>query len=120
MKSARAASLPGSTGLFAAFADETRLRLLSLLCVRELCVCDLCEVLDEIQPKVSRHLATLRDAGFVRVRRQGKWKFYRLTERPSPLQARLIACVRSCLSEVDVLAADRARLASLRGSLRCT
>jgi DNA-binding transcriptional ArsR family regulator len=77
-------------------------------------------VLDEIQPKISRHLATLRDAGFVRVRRQGKWKFYRLTEHPSPLQARLIACVRSCLSEVDVLAADRARLASLRGSLRCT
>jgi ArsR family transcriptional regulator len=120
MRSASAASLPDSTGLFAAFADETRLRLLSLLCVRELCVCDLCEVLGEIQPKVSRHLATLRDAGFVRVRRQGKWKFYRLTEQPSPLQARLIACVRSCLREIDVLAADRARLASLRGNLRCT
>ena len=120
MRSASAASLPDSTGLFAAFADETRLRLLSLLCVRELCVCDLCEVLDEIQPKISRHLATLRDAGFVRVRRQGKWKFYRIAERPSALRARLIACVRPCLGETDVLAADRARLASLRGSLRCT
>ena len=120
MKSASAVSLSDSTGLFAAFADETRLRLLSLLCVRELCVCDLCEVLGEIQPKVSRHLTTLRDAGFVQVRRQGKWKFYRLAERPSPLRARLIACVRSHLGEVDVLAADRARLASLRGNLRRT
>jgi ArsR family transcriptional regulator len=120
MTSANAASLSNSRALFAAFADETRLRLLGLLCERELCVCDLCEVLDEIQPKVSRHLATLRDAGFVRVRRRGKWKFYRLTEQPSPLQARLIACVKSCLRDVDVLAADRARLGALRGDLRCT
>lgn len=119
MRSARLGSLPDSTGLFAAFADETRLRLLNLLCVRELCVCDLCEVLGEIQPKVSRHLATLRDAGFVRVRRQGKWKFYRITDRPSRLQERLIGCVVSCLSEVDVLAADRARMASLPGNRRC-
>jgi len=120
MKSTSAASLSDSTGLFAAFADETRLRLLSLLCVRELCVRDLCEVLGEVQPKVSRHLATLRDAGLVQVRRHGKWKFYRLAERPSPLRARLIACVRSCQGEIDVLAADRARLASLRGNLRRT
>jgi ArsR family transcriptional regulator len=120
MRSASAASLPDSTDLFAAFADQTRLRILGLLCLRELCVCDLCQVLGEIQPKVSRHLATLRDAGFVCVRRQGKWKFYRLTEQPSPLQARLLACVESCLREVDVLAADRARLASLRGNLHCT
>ena len=119
MRSDAEPSLPDSTGLFAVFADETRLRLLSLLCVRELCVCDLCEILGEIQPKISRHLAALRDAGFVRARRRGKWKFYRLTEEPSPLQARLLDCVASCLADVDVLAADRSRLASLRGSLHC-
>ncbi|HEY5658868.1 MAG TPA: metalloregulator ArsR/SmtB family transcription factor, partial [Myxococcota bacterium] len=67
MKSCAAPSLPGSTQLFAAFADPTRLRLLSLLCVRELCVCDLCDILGEIQPKISRHLAILREAGYVRV-----------------------------------------------------
>ena len=72
-----AASLAGAvrpTGLFAAFADETRLRILNLLSVRELCVCDLCDALEQIQPKVSRHLAVLRAAGLVRVRRRGRWK----------------------------------------------
>ncbi len=110
---------PTPAGLFGAFADETRLRILNLLCVRELCVCDLCEVLDEIQPKVSRHLAILRAAGLVRVRREGKWKFYSLPKQRSPLHARLLGCVAACLSEIDVLAADRVRLDSAGGRLRC-
>jgi ArsR family transcriptional regulator len=110
---------PAPTDLFGAFADQTRLRILNLLCVRELCVCDLCEVLGEIQPKVSRHLAILREAGLVRVRSEGKWKFYSLPGRRSPLQRRLLGCVDSCLSELETLAADRARLASTRVNLRC-
>jgi ArsR family transcriptional regulator len=107
------------TGLFGAFADETRLRILNLLCVRELCVCDICEVLGEIQPKVSRHLAILRATGLLRVRREGKWKFYSLPTQRSPLQAKLLGCVASCLAEIEVLAADRARLDSTAIQLRC-
>ena len=49
--------------LFRAFEDETRLRLLNLLIEGELCVCELCELLDLDQPKISRHLAYLRRAG---------------------------------------------------------
>ena len=119
MMNSSAATSTAPAGIFSAFADETRLRILNLLCGRELCVCDICEVLGEIQPKVSRHLAVLREAGLVRVRREGKWKFYALTEERSPLQARLLACVDSCLSEIDVLADDRARLDSTRINLRC-
>jgi ArsR family transcriptional regulator len=111
--------LPTPIDLFGAFADGTRLRILNLLCVRELCVCDICEVLGEIQPKVSRHLAILRAAGLLRVRRVGKWKFYSLPKKHSPLQAKLLGCVASCLSEIEVLAADRARLGSTRVNLRC-
>ncbi len=66
--------LTATPDLFRAFADPTRLRLLNLLLERELCVCDLCAVLDEIQPKVSRHLAYLRRAGLVTVRSDGNWK----------------------------------------------
>jgi ArsR family transcriptional regulator len=111
--------LPTPMDLFGAFADGTRLRILNLLCVRELCVCDICEVLGEIQPKVSRHLAILRAADLLRVRREGKWKFYSLPKKRSPLQAKLLGCVASCLSEIEVLAADRARLGSTRVNLRC-
>jgi ArsR family transcriptional regulator len=114
------ASQTSAPDLFRAFADPTRLRALGLLLERELCVCDLCELLGEIQPKVSRHLATLRRAGLVKVRRQGKWKFYALTDDPSPLQRRLLHCIRSCLSEMDTLAEDRRRLKTLDTNLRCS
>lgn len=88
--------------LFRAFADPTRLRILNLLLAqKELCVCDLCEALGEIQPKVSRHLATLRGVGLVEVRREGKWKFYALAQAPTPLHRTLLRCVRGCLSELD-------------------
>ena len=70
-----------SPDLFGAFANQTRLRILNLLHERkEICVCDLCEVLGEPQPKVSRHLAVLRGARLVDVRAEGKWKFYALAQ----------------------------------------
>jgi ArsR family transcriptional regulator len=107
--------------LFLAFADPTRLRILGLLQEsKELCVCDLCEVLAESQPKVSRHLGTLRRAGLVEVRREGKWKFYALAQAPTPLHRTLLRCVRSCLGELEELARDRARLAAIEPRLRCT
>src|SRR3990172_11048723 len=87
-------SFPEPSDLFRAFADPTRLRILSLLLEqKQLCVCDLCEVLDEIQPKVSRHLATLRRVGLVRVRRDGKWMIYSLADAPAPPPRPLLRCV---------------------------
>jgi ArsR family transcriptional regulator len=108
-------------GLFGAFANPTRLRILHLLQgQKELCVCDLCEVLGEPQPKVSRHLALLRSAGLVEVRSEGKWKFYALAQASTPLQRTLLRCVRTCLAELDELVTDRERLAALELRLRCT
>lgn len=100
--------------LFGAFANPVRLRILNLLQERkEICVCDLVAVLGEPQPKVSRHLALLRSAGLVDVHSEGKWKFYSLAEPRTPLHRTLVRCVRSCLAEVDDLAADRERLAGI-------
>lgn len=64
--------------LFRALADPTRLRLLNLIADREICVCYLVEILRTSQPKISRHLAYLRNAGIVAARREGKWMHYRL------------------------------------------
>ncbi len=106
--------------LFGAFANPLRLRLLNLLQEqKEICVCDLCEILELPQPKVSRHLAILRDASLVDVRAEGKWKFYALAQPPTALHRTLLRCVRSCLTEVDELAADRVRLMGLEARLRC-
>lgn len=64
---------------FRLLADPTRLRSLVLLQREgELCVCELTHALGEIQPKISRHLALLRDAQVVIDRRQGHWVFYRI------------------------------------------
>ncbi|MDH5485836.1 MAG: metalloregulator ArsR/SmtB family transcription factor [Gammaproteobacteria bacterium] len=64
---------------FQLLSDETRLRCLLLLQQeRELCVCELIHALGIVQPKVSRHLAALRDAGVVIDRRQGQWIYYQL------------------------------------------
>ena len=60
-------------------ADETRLRCLLLIAQEEeLCVCELTQAIDEIQPKVSRHLAQLRKCELLLDRRQGQWVFYRI------------------------------------------
>ena len=62
--------------LFAALADPTRLRLLNLMNGQEVCVCYFVEILKQGQPKISRHLAYLRNAGVVSSRREGKWMHY--------------------------------------------
>jgi len=64
---------------FKILGDLTRLRMLTLLAQQgELCVCELTHALGEIQPKISRHLGLLREAGVVLDRRQGQWIYYRL------------------------------------------
>ena len=65
--------------LFRALADMTRLRVLLLMQSKgELCVCQFTQILSESQPKISRHLAHLREVGLVSDRRQGQWVHYRI------------------------------------------
>ena len=66
--------------VFKALSEETRLRIVKLLDHGELCVCDIVAALDMIQPKVSFHLAVLKDAGLVKDRRQGKWTHYSIVD----------------------------------------
>ena len=75
--------------IFAALSDRTRLRLLNLMRDREVCVCYFVDILNQSQPKISRHLAYLRRAGIVSARREGKWMHYRIT-RPTNTAANAI------------------------------
>jgi ArsR family transcriptional regulator len=64
---------------FGILSDPTRLRALMLVQAEgELCVCELTFALDESQPKISRHLALMREAGIVEARREGTWMHYRI------------------------------------------
>jgi len=97
--------------LFAALADPTRLRLLNLMDGREVCVCYFVEILKQSQPKISRHLAYLRNAGIVSARREGKWMHYSI-ERPKAHGAAAIldAALLSLRSDRE-MQADMATLA---------
>lgn len=95
-----------------AAAEETRLRILSLLAEGELSVSDLTDILGQSQPRISRHLKLLVEAGLVERHREGAWAFFRLVDGRTGLIDPLIAGldpVRPPLSE------DRARREAVRG-----
>ena len=86
--------------LFKSLSDETRLSLVLLLREKgELCVCELTSVLKETQPKISRHLALLRENGLLTDRRDGKWIHYRLSPHIPAWAAETITTSWLCLRE---------------------
>lgn len=96
--------------LFGAFSDRTRLRILNILTSGETCVCDLMRVLGAPQAKVSRHLARLRKAGLVTVRKDGLWHHYSLAPARSTFHAKLVECLGCCLAEAPELKRDLNKL----------
>lgn len=98
------------TALFLALADKTRLRILNLLAAREISVLNFADVLQEPQPKISRHLAYLRDAKLVETRRSGKQIYYRLTMPANDFANHVLREVLSKLSEDEEMKTDFRRL----------
>lgn len=89
----------------------TRLRLLNLMGDQEICVCYLTEILGQPQPKISRHLAYLRSAGIVSVRREGRWMHYRIIPPPHIGATLILQQTLAWLKDERTMQADRARLA---------
>ena len=78
MTSVAAQDLSGITKQFRALSDENRLQIVDLLRNGERCVCELQDALDLGQSLLSFHLKTLKDAGLVFDRREGRWAYYSL------------------------------------------
>ena len=95
---------------FQALGDNTRLRLLNLMGDQEICVCYFVEILDQGQPKISRHLAYLRRAGIVEARREGKWMHYRIVMPPNLGAVQVLRQTLAWLKEERTMQADRSRL----------
>ncbi len=94
---------------FKTLSDETRLRILVLLFTKDLCVCELCDILDESQPKVSRHLAKLRDIGLVKDERKGQWIFYNLNVQ-NEFMEQIIQKLAESRTMVPILLEDEKKL----------
>jgi len=80
-KVADASFISRQSKFFSALADETRLRILKLLMIREMCVCEIMVALDLTQPTASHHLNLLENAGLVKDRKKGKWVFYSIADK---------------------------------------
>jgi ArsR family transcriptional regulator len=98
--------------IFQSLADPTRLRILALLRAMELSVGELAQVLGQSQPRVSRHVKILIDAGLAERRKEGSWVFLSLcAERAQPLFTLLDSWGEG---DSDQIAADVARLAAVQ------
>jgi ubiquinone/menaquinone biosynthesis C-methylase UbiE len=115
------AHLPFTTlnGALKAAGEETRLRIVALLAEAELTVSDLTDILRQSQPRISRHLRLLAEAGLVERFREGSWAFFRLGERGGSA-----ALARDLIARLDpndaTVARDRERLAAVRAARAAT
>jgi ArsR family transcriptional regulator len=98
---------------FQALGDNTRLRLLNLMGDQEICVCYFVEILEQGQPKISRHLAYLRRAEIVEARREGKWMHYRIVMPGNLGAAQVLRQTLAWLRDEKAMQADRARLSKV-------
>ncbi len=94
-----------------ALCDETRIRILHVLMVRECCVCEIMHALDIPQARVSRHIKMLNQAGFLRMRTDGLYSLYSLGElSPDSFQADLLTAVRRWFKTSPIAQQDVVRL----------
>ena len=106
--------------LFKSLSDETRVRILALLLEHgELCICDLMTALDQPQSTVSRHVAYLKNSGWLRDRRGGVWMYYSIREGLSGFASELCRLVRSRCAELSECLADKERLLTYRNEKNC-
>ena len=97
-----------------ALSDENRLRALLVLEDREVCVCQLIELLQLAPSTVSKHMTILRQARLVDGQKRGRWMYYRQAKANAPAEARkALEWIRSCPSSHARIRADRKRLAAI-------
>ena len=94
-----------------ALADETRVRMLAALEGRELCVCQLIELVELAPSTVSKHLSILRGARLIESRKDGRWMYYRLAREDAPeLITNALSWLTRSLNSQQRILNDRERL----------
>ncbi|VAW53618.1 Arsenical resistance operon repressor [hydrothermal vent metagenome] len=107
---------------FKMLADSTRLRCLMLMQAEgELCVCELTHALDLSQPKISRHLAHLRDAGILVARRNGTWMYYRINPDLQSWALSILQTTLDSIRETEPFISDKKILSTMdnRPEFKC-
>ena len=107
---------PQSIDIFQALAEESRLRIVRLMCETgdEVCLCELVDTLHAPAYKLSRHLKILRQAGLLSSRKEGRWVYHRLVREPRYL-LRLYGAIMALPDDTGVFEADLQRFHERRG-----
>jgi ArsR family transcriptional regulator len=106
--------------IFKALSDHNRLRILKMLEIKPLCVCEITEVLQLATSTVSKHLSILRDANFIADEKEGKWVIYRLNkERQENYINQLLPLLQTWLSEDTIIMRDREMVKSVDRKVLC-
>jgi ArsR family transcriptional regulator len=95
-----------STNIFKALSDKNRLRILKMLQIKPLCVCEITDVLQLAASTVSQHLSILKKDGFILEDRDGKWVNYLINQRPDDQR------ISAILSQLDFWIGDNAVIES--------
>ena len=99
--------------VYKALADDNRLRILNIIAERELCVCEIEEVLGITQSNASRHLNKLRQAGLISSRKEAQWTYYAFDPLFRSGSQLLFAHLMSSFALDDTLRAERRRANSI-------
>ena len=95
------------TRVFKALSDSNRIRILKMLEIRPLCVCEITGILGLAPSTVSKHLSILRDAGFVNDHKEGKWVNYSLVKTSSnPCVSQLLPLISRWLPDNETVKSD--------------
>jgi len=107
--------------IFRALADPSRIRILKMLEQRELCVCEIREVLDLSTSTVSKHLTLLRDAGLILDRKEGKWVNFRLNPaRSEALVQPILALLKNGLTDEREIVQDKEKVKKVDRNKLCS
>ena len=98
-----------------ALADESRLRILMMIREKEVCVCQIVEVLGSAFSTISKHLSILKAAGLIESRKQGRWIYYHEPISPGPAVQGALDWVSQTLKDCGQIARDREK-----GTLVCS
>lgn len=106
--------------IFKALSDASRIRILKMLEIRPLCVCEITEVLQLATSTVSKHLSILRDAGYINDEKEGKWVTYYLNrDQSSDYVRHLLPLIKTWLPANETVLNDRKKVQTVDRNQLC-
>jgi len=96
-----------------AMSDHGRLRILKILEIKYLCVCEITELIGLATSTISSHLNVLKNAGLIKDEKDGKWINYRIVEKPDPFFEQLWLIISERLDKDPIVLADRKKAATV-------